>query len=641
MQFSPLQSRLAASLVASCLLILLYLFLFPPNFALAAELREALPVVFDDLDLFEGLPLRSLLDSTYEPDFPAFDRSIIGRAPAEVTSLTNNEPMPMNVEGGTMQRFVFALSGVSRRGAEEDGLEARDGNEILRESNASAGAREHDTTGEKEEPQLARRQAMQKVYISATTCLQPQPIDPSKTTVDPPQLTLLVSTSAEDLLADPEFQDKVVFNEGAVMYNLTTDREVYIGIQAQKVSALFSGTYNFQIAASTDNFYYSYNEQDDADLIWVDSDSQGALLITHNLTDKADPAAEQQIMSSQPYVLFAHNEKDPAINGLKHSYCGLQNYAQIAAIKDGRRTSLVRTGMTRRGPGNLPKQQFFFSGLNSSSTYIGILAKAGADGGALGKRQTAAAGGTQIFKPTNFTTKSDHGNCALIIDLAFCDQIAYSVPSNPNFGNSTQLAQFYDGYAASMYANFNKSLAQIACEAPSSQRYSLARNCTDCAGAYKDWLCSVTIPRCEDFSNPAPHLQPRAVGQPFPDGSALNHQEALAGYDAAALNSTAFRASRNPAIDEVVRPGPYKELLPCDDLCYKLVQSCPAQLGFGCPVPGQIGFEGNYARHDPTAGLTCNFPGSAHVKSRAAGRAAVGWGVVVPAAVLVGWLMAI
>jgi calcium channel MID1 len=186
-----------------------------------------------------------------------------------------------------------------------------------------------------------------------------------------------------------------------------------------------------------------------------------------------------------------------------------------------------------------------------------------------------------------------------------------------------------------MYANFNKSIAQIACEAPSSQRYSLARNCTDCAAAYKDWLCSVTIPRCEDFSNREEYLQPRAVGQPFPDGTVLDE---LALREAKVRNTTAFMASRNPRIDEVVKPGPYKELLPCDDLCYKLVQSCPASLGFGCPLPGQTGFEGNYARHDPAGGLTCNFPGSAHVRS-GVGRAVVEWGVMVGLVVVAGLLV--
>jgi calcium channel MID1 len=410
MQLSPLQSRLAASLIASCLLILFYLFLFPPDFALAAELREALPLVFDELDFPNDLAPRSPLDPTYEPEFSAFDRSIIGRAPAGVTALTNNEPMPMNVDEGTTQRFVFALPGTSRRGVEEDVVEARSGHNGSQGHKDGAGATEHDVDEEKRAQDLERRQTSQTVYISANTCQQPQPIDPSKTTLDPPQLTLFVSTTPANQspgpLADTNSQVMIVFNEGAAMYKLTTNTEVYIGIHAPNVSEVFSGTYNFRVAASTDSFYYSYNDQDEADLIWVDSDSQGALLITHDLTDTADPAVAQQVMSSQPYVLFAHNEKDRAINGLKYSYCGLQNYAQIAATKDGRQTNMVRTGMTRRGPGNLPKQQFFFSGLNSSAKYIGILAKAGADGGALGKRQTAASRGSQIFKATNFTTKS-------------------------------------------------------------------------------------------------------------------------------------------------------------------------------------------------------------------------------------------
>ena len=407
MHLSPLQSRLAASLVASCLLILLYLALFPPNFALAAELNPRPPVIFDDLDFSIDAPARTPLDPTYEPEFSPFDRSIIGRAPAGVTALTNNEAMPMNVEEGTTQFFVFALPVVTGREADGDRLELRSDHDAPQERDAGAGAAvvEHHV-GEGGQ-NLARRQSQRRVYISSNTCQQPQPIDASKTTTDPPQLTLFVSTSDKNQnpgpLADPKSQAMVVFNEGAAVYNLTTDKEVYIGVHAPNVSEAFSGTYNFRVAASIDNYYYTFNERDDADLIWVDSDSQGALLITHNLTDSTDPITDQQIMSTQPYVLFAHNKKDRAINGLKFSYCGLQNYAQIAAIKDGRQTSMVRTGMTTRGQGSLPKQQFFFSGLNSSAEYVGILATNSAG---VGKRQLSTIRGTTVFKATNFTTKS-------------------------------------------------------------------------------------------------------------------------------------------------------------------------------------------------------------------------------------------
>lgn len=102
-------------------------------------------------------------------------------------------------------------------------------------------------------------------------------------------------------------------------------------------------------------------------------------------------------------------------------------------------------------------------------------------------------------------------------------------------------------------------------------------------------------------------------------------------------NTTAFTASRNPRIDDVIKPGPHKEVLPCDNLCYKLVQSCPASLEFSCPLPGGIGFAGNYAKYDPSAGLTCNFPGSAHFPS-AGGKAVLNWGLIV-ATLVVGLLM--
>lgn len=188
------------------------------------------------------------------------------------------------------------------------------------------------------------------------------------------------------------------------------------------------------------------------------------------------------------------------------------------------------------------------------------------------------------------------------------------------------LGQFYDNYAASMYDTFaNKVMAQISCEAPSSQLYSLARSCDDCTNAYKSWLCSVAIPKCEDFDNNATYLQPRAINQSFPNGDVL---------DSATLNSfpqtNAFLTSRNPMIDQVLSPGPYKEVLPCDDLCYALVQSCPASLGFSCPRQGGYGYNTSYGRRtqaDENGEITCNYPGSMHLFS-AAGHLAVPWVVL-------------
>ncbi|KAK3685021.1 stretch-activated Ca2+-permeable channel component-domain-containing protein [Podospora appendiculata] len=633
MKLSPLQSRLAASFIASCLLLALYLALPPPHFALAVELEQTFPIFIEHLDLDVDLyaksssdaPAPSLADPAYEPEFSAFDRSIIGRAPVGVTALVNNGEASMNLLEGSTQVFVFPATEGSKRDSTRGSLELRDEEGISQE-------KQDDAQEPDEDHLLARRQSSRTVFISANTCQQPQPRSPSKTTTAPPQLTLYVSTSSTNQspgpLADAKSQVFVPFTEGAVMYNFTTKGDVYLGVHAPNLTDTFSGIYNFKVAASTDELFHSYNDRDDADLIWVDSDSQGALLITHNLTASTDPEVEAKVMSTEPYVMFAHNKNDHSIDGLRFSYCGLQTYAQIAATKNGQFASMVTTGMTKRGQGNLPKQEFYFSGLNSSSNYLGILAQPAnvSDGG---NDLVGVGGGGHVFRATNFSTKSDHGNCAIILNLTFCDQVAYSVPSNPSFGNSTKLAQFYDEYASSIFDNFLKALAQIPCEAPSTQRYSLARGCDDCRDAYKNWLCSVTIPRCEDFSNDAPYLHPRAISQPFPNGDVLD-AATLALYP----NITAFNSSRNPLIDSGIRPGPYKEVLPCDDLCYNLVQSCPSSMQFGCPRPGEIGFESSYFRRGkssdlPNGDVTCNYQGSAHVFSAAGREGASLWGSLI------------
>lgn len=181
-----------------------------------------------------------------------------------------------------------------------------------------------------------------------------------------------------------------------------------------------------------------------------------------------------------------------------------------------------------------------------------------------------------------------------------------------------------------MYQNFNYSLQQIPCNTTSSAQYSLAKNCDDCAHAYKQWLCAVTMPRCEDYSSDLPWLQPRNMAQKFlnassqvytPDMIVSNLSAAYTPMPDAPSGSEAFtqsygsvfasNSSRNPLIiDENIMPGPYKEVLPCADLCYSLVQSCPASFGFGCPVPGR-GLEVDYGQRSDT-NLTCSYLGAVY-----------------------------
>lgn len=200
--------------------------------------------------------------------------------------------------------------------------------------------------------------------------------------------------------------------------------------------------------------------------------------------------------------------------------------------------------------------------------------------------------------------------CQIVTELDFCDQIQYAIPGNTVKFKDDELGQTYDGYAKKMYENFEKALMQIPCEAPATQRYSLTKTCDDCRAAYKRWLCTVVMPRCEDYLSNNTHTILRNIGQDFPNGTSLS-DELKNKYG----GEPASNSSRNKFIDETIQPGPYKEILPCDDLCYEVVQSCPAQLEFACPLPGFHGFDGSYGRRNPDfPGVACNYPGEFRTK---------------------------
>lgn len=158
-------------------------------------------------------------------------------------------------------------------------------------------------------------------------------------------------------------------------------------------------------------------------------------------------------------------------------------------------------------------------------------------------------------------------------------------------------------------------MMQIPCEASSTRRYSLTRNCDDCKAAYKRWLCTVSIPRCEDFSRTSDFTIERSFGRPFPNGTKLSDdliQELSRGL--------ATNTSRNSFIDDTINPGPYKEILPCDDLCYEVVQACPAAIGFTCPLPRMVSFGLSYGqRVDDSSAVSCNYPGEPRTRISAAG----------------------
>jgi calcium channel MID1 len=220
--------------------------------------------------------------------------------------------------------------------------------------------------------------------------------------------------------------------------------------------------------------------------------------------------------------------------------------------------------------------------------------------------------------------------------------VAYAVPSNPTvFGDLNNLTNFYDDLAKNWWQNFTYSLQQIQCNASSSAQYSLIRNCDDCAAAYKNWLCAVTIPRCMDYSSDLPYLAERSSNKLFWNATVqgwqkrpwmptlsqdeVNDWTKSGGWLENGNQSMSRVPSRNIKIDEIVKPGAYKEIRPCKDLCWSLVQSCPSPLGFSCPIDGSWGKEMSYGERDSRGDITCSYLGAVYALSSAS-RIIVGGG---------------
>lgn len=152
-------------------------------------------------------------------------------------------------------------------------------------------------------------------------------------------------------------------------------------------------------------------------------------------------------------------------------------------------------------------------------------------------------------------------------------------------------------------------MMQIPCEADSTSKYSLTRDCDQCKVAYKKWLCAVVIPRCEDWASNNTFAIPRNVGQPFPNGTFVDELEGNKNNTQSMTSVPGYNASRNAFIDETIAPGPYKEILPCHEICYEVVQSCPAVLGFNCPLKGMTAFQYSYGTSESAPFVTCQYPG--------------------------------
>ncbi|KAK4631384.1 Calcium influx-promoting protein ehs1 [Fulvia fulva] len=653
-KLTPLQTRLLASVTTLALLALVYWSLSNPHFAYAAEL----PVdgsgqlragedhnwhrIRDDGTL-------EYEDGPEELEIRHADDVVVVRQAEEGTAQIagNNMGTAGEIAPGNTTIWEYPNSLLIANHADKGiGLPgALSGKQVVVPEHIELKRRDEDG-----EQHLETRQDGTAIYISANTCSQPIWNGSGTQDIPAPQLTLYVSDEPGNKNLGPggRRQTEYPFDGGFV--NATVDTASgtwHMAVSAPELTSNFTGSWSYSLAVSIDDYFYAANTTDPF-LYLVDTDSNAALMVTDNLTD-ANSSTEvfQQWMDlSAPYTLFALNQNFTGMMGLENSFCGLEtfvtNNSQIMSNHDDMEgiSDHVQMGMITRGLGNKPKQQFYATGLNSSSQYRAFLA---INGNSTASGDGVVGGGGKVWGPgIDFTTKTDR-NCQLLFNLTFCNEVAYAAPSNPENDkyktNYTAFQEFYDNYTTFWYAPFNYTLAQIPCHTTSDAQYSLAKNCNHCAAAYKEWLCAVSIPRCEDFSNNASYLQPRNVAQPFYNASSLPDTFLQSAYtpmpDAPTIEgsnafdqtfefSFATNRSRNADIDEYIQPGPYKEVLPCEDLCYSLMQSCPASMNFACPYPGR-GLEASYGQRTPGGEVTCSYLGAVYYLNGAESSAPGTW----------------
>ncbi|KAI8578090.1 hypothetical protein K450DRAFT_248974 [Umbelopsis ramanniana AG] len=383
---------------------------------------------------------------------------------------------------------------------------------------------------------LPRAGSIAAIYLTVTVCSQPQP--PSSYEGFVPPLQVFVSTTSTNSLPGPNVPETSPLNttySGFTSWNstLSPTTQLWVGVSAPALANGWTGNWTYQIGTSTiapmHELLIPSSDDSIAYMTLDDSDNNNALFLTSSYQGSQAPNFTVLITTNPPQELA-------------YSICAAQKFVQ---------SHPVNYTMTARGPFNATRQQAYVSGLSPATRYTAYLMQPRSN------NLPAAYG-----PPISFSTKSEL-NCRLIYGLSFCDQVAYSVATNPNDPGADiwNLTQSYDQNAVQVFQPFATALSQFNCD---TTQYSLVRNCTDCYNDYKNWMCSVLIPRC---TTPSPFNQENDMN----DGPSQ------------ALHEVPFNQSRNPWIDSTYSPNQWTELLPCVDLCYRVVQSCPPFMQFNCP----------------------------------------------------------
>jgi calcium channel MID1 len=415
---TPAQSRLLATVGATCFLLAILPFAYAAEVSVAAALDAAsqpTPQIYSDvLAPAPDDDSHSDVSEGYAPEFGYFDRSLLGRqepqAP-ELTVLVNNKRELKDINPGANQYFVLKQGLLRRRTADEVEIEAPEAQGTVDPSEASwdeavaAVEAETNTENVDADSQLQKRQNANRVWISANTCRQPNPPpEGSGKTKNHPQLILYASTSSQNQKPGPDSTDDLVtpptgllFENGFANLTIQTNEDIYIGISAPNLESGWFGSWSFDVAASTDGPYHGYNSTNPY-LFMIDTDSDSALFITYNLSDKATDADKWR--KDNPFTMYAFEVGGVApFNGMERSLCAMDFYKNLTNVT-------TEISITTKFGGDLPKSQFHVQGLKPGKNYNGFLAAQGTqnvvqlpDGGTV-------RGGGMVFQQFNFTTKA-------------------------------------------------------------------------------------------------------------------------------------------------------------------------------------------------------------------------------------------
>lgn len=395
------------------------------------------------------------------------------------------------------------------------------------------------------------------IFIAGNICLQPDNLK-----IGDPSLTVYYSFNAlmtTDLLNLQMVHFKNGYFQALADAPISEDKSMdsilYIAVRSPE-NTNKTALWLYEIGVSQNDLVFQWDDRTWS--LLVDADSLLALIVTGNLLSKSENTLHFNASHSQ-YLLFIYSEDyRHYFDQLNSSWCAVRNGPALLSTTDFVSSYTQRTGALQ--------QQFFVDRLNKSTTYLAYL---------VANFRGTNFGGA-VYQPLEFKTM-DTDACQLVYDLDFCDQVAYAVPASSSL-DYQGLCSVYDNRSQALYENFTKALDQIACDTTSDAVFLPVRSCPDCAQLYKDWLCSVTIPRCSTSNNTG--LMPRDVGE-----------------------------SRNDFINsEVVPPLAYFEVLPCVNVCQAMVRDCPADFGFLCPT-GNASISQSYFWDLGADYASCNFVG--------------------------------